>query len=212
MIREYVILFFVVLVFMICVYATTVRSRAYHKWFSGGADATLSQSLTGADVDIVKDLKLHPRTKSEALAVQILEGIIGESCPSVNPGWLKWKGKTLELDGYCASKKIALEFSGPMHTKWTPSMETYPQYFNRVVRDVVKRRMCARHGVVLIVIDMTLPRHHISTYIKSRLYDARIIDDMPAGYIHEQRVKPYRDRELESKLKLTSAMIEAKAL
>ncbi len=165
--------------------------------------------------DVVKDLSLYPRSKAEAGAVKELESILGVSCPTVNPDWLVWKGKTLELDGYCHTKdgkKVALEFSGPLHTKWSPHKEPYEQYFARIVKDIVKRKMCKRHGVVLIVIDMTLPRYHFNAYIKSRLYDAGLLQDEPRNYIAYQKAKPFRNKQLEKELNLYGEIKAAKSL
>ncbi len=173
-------------------------------------DQTINQSKDGGK-DIIKDLKKHPRTKSEQIAIHNLESIIGESCPTVNPDWLVWKGKSLELDGYCKNQKIALEFSGPQHTSWNPQNEPYEQYFERIVRDVAKRKICKRHNVTLIVIDLTLPRHNISAYIKSRLHDVGKHDE-PSNYIAIQKVKPYRNKQIEKELNLSVDMAAAKQI
>jgi hypothetical protein len=130
----------------------------------------------------------------------------------VNPEWLKWKGRSLELDGYNAPMRLALEFSGPLHTKWTPSVEPYLSYFDRIVRDVVKRRMCAKRGVNLIVLDFTLPRAHWRDYFLSRLYDLKYITERPVNYIAEQIAEPFRNPQLEAELGLAAEMAAALAL
>ncbi len=165
--------------------------------------------------DVIKDLALNPRSKSEAFAIRELESILQVKCPTVNPDWLIWNGKTLELDGYCQTKdgkRVALEFSGPLHTKWYPQQEPYEQYFTRIVKDIVKRKMCKRHNVALIVIDMSLPRHHINSYIKSRLYDAGLLLDQPRNYIAVQKAKPFRNKQLEKELGLSGEMKAAKSI
>lgn len=149
----------------------------------------------------IKDLAAHPRSKSEAAVIRIAEQLIGCPMPTVNPHWLTYEGKTLELDGYCESKRIALEFSGPLHTKWYPRKETYKQYHTRVIKDQIKIQKCKENNVCLIVIDMRLPVQHWRPYIQSRLHD---FDPstyfMPANYINEQNVEPYRNPELEKEL------------
>ncbi len=187
----------IVILFILCIFFAWVLN-ANVRTFLGGQDR-------------IKDLDKHPRSKSEQFAIRELESILGEPCPTVYPSWLVWKGKHLELDGYCEKQKVALEFSGPMHTNWIPKNEPYEQYFDRIVRDVVKRKLCKKHGVTLIVIDMSLPRHNISAYIKSRLYDAKKIDE-PAKYIGFQKVKPHRNKQLEEQANLTSDMKAAKML
>jgi hypothetical protein len=166
-----------------------------------------------------KDLAKHPRTKSEARAVEILSTIVGCDLPTAYPKWLVWKGKSLELDGYNEQKKIAIEFSGPLHTKWYSAKEPYEDYFERITRDVVKRKLCAKNNVLLITIDMSLPTHHWRNYMLSRLYDAHwidptnpLIEDMPSGYIAEQNVQPFRNPQIERELGLESEMARAEKL
>jgi hypothetical protein len=162
--------------------------------------------------DRIKDLNAHPRTKSEAEVVKILEELTGEKFPTVYPRWLVWRGKRLELDGYSQKLKIALEFSGPLHTKWFPATEPYEKYFERIVRDVAKRKLCKRHGVKLIVIDMTLPRHHWKNYLRSRLHDIGFIKDKPIEYIDKQKAVPYRNPHIEQELDLERELDAAKKI
>jgi hypothetical protein len=152
-----------------------------------------------------KNLKKHPRSKAEATVIRYLEEITGDKYPTAYPSWLVWKGHNLELDGY-NGKDVALEFSGPLHTKWTPGFESYVDYFSRVVKDVVKRRLCKRHGVRLIVVDVSLPSAHWRNYVLSRLHDFGVVADRPTGYIEEQAAEPFRNEQLERELGLSSDM------
>jgi hypothetical protein len=163
--------------------------------YNGGSRRRSSKSKR------IKNLKQNPRSKSEARAIKILEGIIGDTFPTVNPHWLLYNGRTLELDGYNKDKRLALEFSGPLHTKWFPDRESYTKYFERIVKDKVKITSCKANGVDLIVLDMTLPNKHWYNYIKSRLYDYSRIDK-PTIYIAEQFAEPFRNPQLEDELKL----------
>jgi hypothetical protein len=162
--------------------------------------------------DKVKDLTKHPRSKSEAAVIKIIESLTHHKFPTVNPAWLVWQGRQLELDGYCKKLNIAVEFSGPLHTKWAPSDESYTTYITRVSRDIVKRCICAHKGVTLIVIDMSLPSHHWTNYIKSRLYDIGYITDKPFDYIIAQVAKPFRNEVLERDLGIKHIMANAEAL
>lgn len=157
------------------------------------------------DTYATKNLKKFPRSKAEAEAIKVLESITNKKFPTVNPSWLKYKGKTLELDGYNDTLKLALEFSGPLHTKWTPSFEPYPIYFKRIVKDIKKKELCAKHNVNLIVLDISLPVVHYYAYFKSRLYDFGIIEDKPSNYIIEQIIEPFRNYQLENEMNLKIA-------
>jgi hypothetical protein len=174
------------------------------------------RSRTTHKGDIIKVLAVHPRSRSEQNAVTILESVTGASFPTVNPAWLVWKGKTLELDGYNAQLRLALEFSGPLHTKWFPQKEPYSAYFDRITKDVVKLRICKREHVNLIVLDMSLPSHHWRNYLLSRLYDshatmngALIVPERPDAYIEAQTADPFRNEQIERELGLTGDMSAA---
>jgi hypothetical protein len=140
--------------------------------------------------DIVKDLQTSPRTKSEARVVAELERLTGEQFPTVLPDFMKWKGKRLELDGYCEKLKLAIEFSGPLHTKWFPAKESYEKYAARVETDRKKKELCKAAGVDLIVIDMALPPRHYRDYLASRLHDFGRMQ-RPDNYIIEQIAEPW---------------------
>ena len=134
---------------------------------------------------IVKDLTRHPRSKSEALIIEILEKITGKPFPTVLPAWLLYKGRQMELDGYSEELGIAIEFSGPQHTKYYASKESYENYMERVEKDKEKIRLCKEHNVKLFVIDMSIPRHHWREYLLSRLFDIGWTDQKPINYMRE---------------------------
>jgi hypothetical protein len=152
----------------------------------------------------IKDLQAHPRSKSEQSIIALLEKLTGKSFPTVYLPWLTWAGAQMELDGY--NDSIAIEYNGPHHTKWVPSREDYLVYYNRIIKDKAKIKLCARHGVGLIVVDYTIPRERWSAYLRSRLYDLGAIDARPPDYIDEVKVKPYRDRLLEKEMGLGAEM------
>lgn len=185
---------------------TTLTSHRAAK--IGGDDklAINSKKNTGKNTNQrvrIKDLSKHPRSRSEAAVIKILEELTGDKFPTVYPNWLVWKGRTLELDGF--NGQIALEFSGPLHTKWTPALEEYSTYFERIVRDVVKKRICKRRKIPLIVVDMSLPSRHWRNYLQSRLYDIGAAEK-PVVYIDEQTAVPYRNPQLEAEIGLSHEM------
>ncbi len=148
-----------------------------------------TQQIIGAYENITKDLTKSPRTKSEQRVIEIFEKHTGKKFPTVCPKWLVYKGKQLELDGYCEELAIAVEFSGPLHTKWYPNKESRKRYLERIKRDEAKISICKKNGVKLFVIDMRIPTHQLHQYIKSRLYDIGILP-MPPNYIPEMLFEP----------------------
>lgn len=189
----------IALLFVIVVLWAILHTFSHPQVWTGGATFG----------DVVKNLQVHPRSKSEAVVIKYLEDITGDKFPTVNPGWLVWKGKTLELDGF--NGKIALEFSGPLHTKWFPMQESYDRYFDRIVKDVVKIQMCKRHKIPLIVMDFSLPSRHWRNYLLSRLYDIGA-GSKPVVYIDAQVPAVYRNPQLEAEMNLTGEMNAALAL
>lgn len=172
----------------------------------------LGSIIGGASKLRIKNLEIHPRSRSEADAIKYLEEITHHKFPTAYPKWLVWKGKNLELDGYNDKLKLALEFSGPLHTKWNASRESYIKYFERLVRDIVKLRLCKRHGVNLIVIDASLPSRHWRNYLLSRLFDLGYIDTRPVEYIAEQTAVPFRNEQIERELGLDAEMKAAEKI
>lgn len=190
--------------------------------FVGGDDAAATDTITNIRVPIrqarVKDLSLHPRSKSEQRCIDVLEKTLGRPFPTAYPKWLQWRGRDgreaprpMELDGYNEELGIALEFSGPLHTKHYPDRESYIDYFDRVCKDMEKIKQCRENNVHLIVVDMRTPAWHIDAYIKSRLADigakdirgtviARPFDYMPAVV-----GEPYRNRTVEHEAGLVCA-------
>lgn len=157
--------------------------------------------------DRTKDLRAAPRTKSEQEAIKALEDFTGEKFPTVYPGWLVWRGATLELDGYNEALRIGLEYSGPLHTKWYSAKEPYPAYFERLVRDRAKLALAAREGVALIVVDMAVPSRFVRDYVRSRLADLGRID-RPFNYMPAVVPEPYRNRSIERELGLSSELLD----
>lgn len=149
--------------------------------YSRAVQAGLIGRFGGADV--VKDLAASPRTKAEQFSIDILEQITGKKFPTVNPDWLKFDGRTMELDGYCEEIALALEYNGPLHTKWYPNRESREAFERRQEKDRAKVEQCKKRGVDLIVVDSSLPRIHTRNYILSRLYDFGRTEFPPPTYI-----------------------------
>lgn len=173
------------LVLLGIIWALLRQGQISNTKFSGGRRGA-------SDKDIVKDLSKHPRTKSEQYAIELLEQITGKKFPTVNPGWLKFEGKSLELDGYNEELKLALEFSGPMHRKWFPEKESYEKYLDRVEKDAAKKRICKEKGIFLMELDSELPKRHWKTYIMSRLKDSGFLE-------HVYEYLPVQDFEIYKK-------------
>lgn len=188
---------------LIAMFILFVAIAVFISW--RGAGETITQVKTGGSSKLrLKDLKKHPRSRSEAEVIRYLELLTNKEFPTAYPQWLVWRGHNLELDGY--NGDLALEFSGPQHTKWYPAREKYEEYFERIIRDIVKVKLCKKHRVNLIVVDASLPSRHWRAYIVSRLHDFGMITDKPAEYIPAQIAPVYRNTQIEEELGLMAEM------
>lgn len=146
-------------------------------------------------VDRVGRVRPRPtptRTLSEERVIRAVEELTGAKFPTSYPEWLvSPDGKRLELDGYNESLRIAVEYSGPLHTSWHPNVEPYERYLRRVEMDKYKKLRASEVGIYLIVIDYRLPVHLLRRYLRSRLYDAGFYTEKPADYIPEQLYAPF---------------------
>ncbi len=75
-------------------------------------------------------------------------------------------GKRLEIDAYNHDLRLGLERNGEQHyhkTFFTKDLEY------DVFRDRVKEKLCYIHGVNLIIVPYTIPRHRLASYIMGKL-------------------------------------------
>lgn len=90
---------------------------------------------------------------NESLCRAVLETIFNHKFVKNYPEWLSFKGKQLELDGYCKEIKIAFEHQGEQHFKFIKRYHGTIEAFQALKkRDVAKLRLCKKHGITLIVI------------------------------------------------------------
>jgi hypothetical protein len=88
--------------------------------------------------------------KNEKECRNIIESFVSKSFPKLKPKWLQG----LELDGYCAALRLAMEYQGEQHYKilkhWHKNGEEDLQ--KQQDRDRRKLELCHAHGVQVVVI------------------------------------------------------------
>ena len=95
---------------------------------------------------------------------------------NIRPNFLKYKsGKNLELDYYCESLKLAVEYNGIQHYEYCPD------YFHRkgrhvfleqLERDAFKKKMCETLGIHLIIVPYQythLNKEEMTKYIVNEI-------------------------------------------
>lgn len=111
-------------------------------------------------------------SKGERICCSTMEKIYGVTFKSIWPDWLRnpETGETLELDCYNEELRIAVEYNGEQHYKWPNfTNQTYTQFLNQVRRDKLKRELCDKNGVYLIVVPYKVSHEKIPEYITSYL-------------------------------------------
>ncbi len=82
-------------------------------------------------------------------------------------------GWPLELDCYCATLKLALEYNGKQHYEFCKKYHKRKQDFlDQKSRDKLKLQLCEEHGVRLIVVPYT--ELDLVQYIKQQLEELNI--------------------------------------
>jgi hypothetical protein len=109
--------------------------------------------------------------KHESRCRFIFESLFKAPFTSVRPDFLKYKtGKNLELDGYNSNLKLAFEYQGVQHRKYTPMFhKTYRDFKKQQERDEFKKQKCIEHGIRLIEIPDTVLFDDLESYIREQV-------------------------------------------
>lgn len=114
----------------------------------------------------IKNKKIH-----ETKCRQIIESIYNKPFPSIRPSWLKnHTNKNLELDMYNEELKLAIEYDGEQHYKYSPFFHKSPNdLIKQQERDKLKENICKGKGIRLIRIPYTVKFNELESYIKSKI-------------------------------------------
>ena len=109
-------------------------------------------------------------SKGERECRRVLQSLFKRKFPSSRPDFLRnpvtGGSFNLELDCYDRLLKLAVEYNGIQHYKYTPYFHRNKEHFlNQKYRDDMKRRMCERNGVILIEVPYTIKLKDIRQYI-----------------------------------------------
>jgi hypothetical protein len=104
----------------------------------------------------------------------VLEKLFKKPFSKTRPDFLKNpaldEGKNLELDCYNDELKLAVEYNGVQHYKYSPYFHrTRDAFQNQKYRDYLKRVMCKENGITLIEVPYTIPVNRIETYIVEQI-------------------------------------------
>lgn len=105
-----------------------------------------------------------------------LEKHYGCKFPRVRPDFLQnsTTGRNLELDCYNEEIKIACEYNGLQHYKFTPKYhKNYKDFQKQKDRDTLKRILCKRKGVTLITVPYWIKEHEIPSYLAKEVGESK---------------------------------------
>lgn len=117
-------------------------------------------------------------SRGEAKCGQVLQQLFpSHQFKKVRPDWLvnsypgcPYPPKRMELDLYCDVLKLAVEYDGEQHFKYTPYFHGPPpqglkRFWGQQQRDQRKNQLCADYGVDLIRISYKTPINEIYTLL-----------------------------------------------
>ena len=113
----------------------------------------------------------RPReSKGEIECRRVLESLFRARFPSQRPSFLRnpvtGNRFNLELDCYNADLRLAVEYNGVQHYKYTPYFHrNKDQFMTQRYRDDMKRRLCQENGITLIEVPYTIKLKDIKRYI-----------------------------------------------
>lgn len=79
-------------------------------------------------------------------------------------------GENLELDLYNEDLRLAVEYNGRQHYEYVPFFhQTREKFQTQKYRDLMKKEMCARHGIALVIVPYTVPEDEIPGFLEKEL-------------------------------------------
>ena len=121
-----------------------------------------------------KTTKYTTNSKGEIQCKYALENIFKKPFKKVRPNFMfnDITGSNLELDLYNPELKLSVEYSGRQHYQYVPFFHRNGKqdFYNQKYRDKIKKELCHKNGITLIVVPYTVKLHNIEKFIIKELY------------------------------------------
>jgi len=118
---------------------------------------------------------INNMSKGEKTCKEFLEFTLKKKFERVRPSFLKnpVTGSCLELDLYNPELRLAIEYNGCQHYHYNPMMHGSSQdrFQNQKYRDLMKREMCKKNGITLIIVPYTVEIEKIPEFLYDQLHD-----------------------------------------
>ncbi len=120
-------------------------------------------------------------SKGEIECKRVAEKIFNKPFKKIRPDFLKSEvtGKNLELDVYNDDLKLAVEYDGIQHYKYTPHFHRNGEldFQKQLQRDKFKEEKCKENGIRLIRVPYLVKQDEIEGYIRVKARELGIIDN-----------------------------------
>lgn len=104
--------------------------------------------------------------RMEHFSRSILEKAFGVPFPNTSPSWLRFRGRKFILDGYNDGLKLAFEYNGEQHYRFTAHWHKSEKAFlKQEVRDEIVSRVCKKRGVDLIIVPFWVKKEDLPKYL-----------------------------------------------
>ena len=110
--------------------------------------------------------------KNEEKCREIFQTIFKKPFKKCRPIFMKRlnKNSRLELDGYNDELKLAFEYNGIQHYKFSPLFhKSINDFYEQQIRDVEKKELCRRNNITLIEIPSNIKYDKLKDYILDKL-------------------------------------------
>jgi len=125
---------------------------------------------------------------NESLCRCVFEALFGDNFSKSTPKWLIYKSRQLELDGFSEKLGIAFEHQGGQHYKFVKMYHgTEAKFEDLKARDAAKKRLCAKHGITLIVVRDLVKKG--TKHQKIELIIGEIKREIPNFKVNERKLE-----------------------
>ena len=108
-------------------------------------------------------------SKGEQVCKEFAEFYFQKSFEKTRPDFLKnpVTGENLELDLYNSELKLAVEYNGSQHYHYNSFMHknSRDKFQNQQYRDLIKKDLCQKSEITLVVVPYTVPHDQIGTFL-----------------------------------------------
>ena len=158
---------------------------AFYNWFKGKTGTWSNKqyfdyTLSG-NKEIAKSVQQQSfsnnsfgESKGETECRRVLQNIFKKPFSKARPDFLRnevtGNNFNLELDCFNEELRLAVEYNGIQHYKYTPYFhKSYEHFLNQKYRDYMKRTMCKEAGITLIEVPYTVKIQDIYKFLRLEL-------------------------------------------